>query len=544
MNKPPGRRLRTAFLAISISLLVMGGLIAATFLDARLVRQNTGRVKGPKSENPEHAGPGSGNSGQKQKLARLKSEIARYSATRPGKMGVFLRLDDGSELDLNGTIRLPSASLIKLPIAITIYDQVTQGKLRLNDKVVVPEVNPGFGGQIIPPGSEGEVGELVGYMLDESDNASANALIDKVGIDRVNAVASSVGAKGTKLKRKMLDLDAITAGEENVTTPADMVLFLKKLSNRNILTAAYCNEIIDRLGRNDKKEMIASLDDAKVAHKSGVMSLPSGFAVGDAAIVKGNRGGLVLAILTADQPSEKEGVQTVEEVARMIWTALGKQEEQGRAFRGPRKWRVCLDPGHQKNPDLGAEPVGPGSSEVKPRVAGGATGLATGVPEYEFALKLSRKIEGELKKRGVEVTMTRELDEVNVSNSERAQIANRAQADLFLRIHADSSNDPSVSGISILQPAQNAWTEGIYEKSSRAAKALHAALVNGTGRTDRGILSRGDLAGFNWSKVPSVLIEAGFLSNPEEDRLLNSDSYQEKLARDIASGVMEYLNSR
>ncbi|MCL4498974.1 MAG: N-acetylmuramoyl-L-alanine amidase [Chloroflexi bacterium] len=211
---------------------------------------------------------------------------------------------------------------------------------------------------------------------------------------------------------------------------------------------------------------------------------------------------------------------------------------------GAKKWKVCIDPGHQRGGDAGMEPVGPGSSEVKPKVTGGASGVSTGVPEYEFNLKLSEKISAELKKEGVEVLMTRTTNDVEISNVGRAEMANRWGADLFLRIHADSSADQSVSGISVLEPAKDAWTTPIYDKSASAAKAIHDALIPETGRPDRGIAPRADLTGFNWSKVPSVLVESGFLSNPEEDRLLNTDVYQDRLSKDIAKGVEDFFNGR
>ena len=61
---------------------------------------------------------------------------------------------------------------------------------------------------------------------------------------------------------------------------------------------------------------------------------------------------------------------------------------------------------------------------------------------------------------------------------------------------------------------------------------------------NRGVIERSDLTGFNWSKVPVVLIEMGFLSNPEEDNLLNSDSYQEKLAQGLYKGILKALGEQ
>lgn len=202
---------------------------------------------------------------------------------------------------------------------------------------------------------------------------------------------------------------------------------------------------------------------------------------------------------------------------------------------------VCIDPGHQRKSDQRPEPVGPGSSETKMRVTGGTTGVSSGKPEYVFTLELSERIRKRLEAAGVRVVMTRTGHDVNISNSERAKVANRAGADLFLRIHADGNTDRSLSGISTLYPATNSWTRLYAASGKRSADAVHASVIKATGATNRGVVARGDLSGFNWATVPSCLVECGFMSNPAEDTLLVSAAYQEKLAAGIAEGVMTYL---
>ncbi|MCL4498983.1 MAG: class A beta-lactamase-related serine hydrolase [Chloroflexi bacterium] len=257
-------------------------------------------------------------------LDKLKSEIKTYVAGRPGRVGVLLELDNGSKLDVRGSDTFPSASLIKVPIAIAVYNEVNRGKLKLTDKLTVPKVDAGLGGQVLPAGTQAEVGDLIEYMLGESDNASANALIDKIGMDKINKIAASVGAKGTTLKRKMLDLDAIAAGVDNVITPADSVLFLNKLSGRKLLKPKYCDAIIADLATNRDKEMIASLQDATVVHGSGAMSYSNGFLVSDSGIVKTGKGTYYLAVITKDQPSEKDGLTTVTDISNKIKATLDK----------------------------------------------------------------------------------------------------------------------------------------------------------------------------------------------------------------------------
>jgi len=204
---------------------------------------------------------------------------------------------------------------------------------------------------------------------------------------------------------------------------------------------------------------------------------------------------------------------------------------------------VVIDPGHQSHGDLKGEPIGPGSSQKKPRVTGGTSGVNSRTPEYKVTLAISEKLKAKLESLGIKVVMTREKNEINISNIERAQIANDNRADLFVRIHADGSNNRNEKGISILYPASNEWTAPIYQNSLKAAQIIQGAVVGATGRKDNGIVPRGDIAGFNWSKVPVILVETGFLTNPEEDALLNDSKHQDVLAQGIADGIVKYLAS-
>lgn len=205
---------------------------------------------------------------------------------------------------------------------------------------------------------------------------------------------------------------------------------------------------------------------------------------------------------------------------------------------------VCIDAGHQAKADSSLEPIGPGASEKKPKVSGGASGRATGNPESLVNLQISLKLRDELEKRGIKVVMVREKQDVNISNSERAAIANDAKSDLFVRLHCDGSNDSGMTGLSTLVPGRNQWTGPIVASSAEAGRLVHKAVVAATGARDRGVVQRSDLSGFNWSTVPTVLVEMGFMSNSDEDRKLASDEYQQKLATGMADGIVKYLDSK
>lgn len=205
---------------------------------------------------------------------------------------------------------------------------------------------------------------------------------------------------------------------------------------------------------------------------------------------------------------------------------------------------ICIDPGHQQRGNAEHEPVGPGATETKMKVTGGTTGVSTGEPEYELVLEASILLRDELQKRGYDVILTRETHEVNTSNSERAEIANQNKADLFIRVHADGSNDSTVSGFHILTPGEaNPYTSPIFSESLAASQSIlekvsesQEIIVKG-----KGITQRSDLSGFNWAKVPTTLIEIGYMTNPEEDMKLSDKTYLTNMMIAIADGIDSYL---
>jgi N-acetylmuramoyl-L-alanine amidase len=209
-----------------------------------------------------------------------------------------------------------------------------------------------------------------------------------------------------------------------------------------------------------------------------------------------------------------------------------------------RRFVVVIDPGHQGQGDNHPEPIGPGASQTKPAVADGAEGVVTHRRESVDNLEISLKLRQQLRARGVTVIMVRTSENVDIPNSERAKIANRARADLFVRVHCDGVSDQSVVGLLTVVPERNQWTGPIVSSSARAGRDIQSATLATTHAHDRGISPRADMSGFNWSRVPSVIVETGVMSNPAEDRRLADGAYQDKLAAGIADGIMRFSSGR
>ena len=203
---------------------------------------------------------------------------------------------------------------------------------------------------------------------------------------------------------------------------------------------------------------------------------------------------------------------------------------------------VVIDPGHQLTADITQEPIGPGAAETKYKVSGGTASCNTGSPESELTLAVSKLLEAELIQRGYTVLMTRTEQDVNISNSERAAVANDANADAFVRIHANGSENSGANGaLTICQTAANPYNSDLYAKSRALSDAVLDELTANAGCRKEYVWETDTMSGINWCRVPVTIVEIGYMTNAAEDALLATDDYRSLIAVGIANGIDRYF---
>jgi len=203
---------------------------------------------------------------------------------------------------------------------------------------------------------------------------------------------------------------------------------------------------------------------------------------------------------------------------------------------------ICIDPGHGKysRAAIKTEPIAPGSKETKASTTTGTQGVYSKIPEYVVNFKVSQLLREKLEKAGCKVLFTHESIDDNYGNIDRCNFIAQYMPELTIRIHCNGNVNHSINGVDMFIPGDKYLkNEKLIAESKRVGQIILDEYAKDTGMKNRGCTAYNDLTGFNWSKVPVVLIEMGFMSNQHDDLLLASDFFQEKAAEGLYQGILK-----
>jgi beta-lactamase class A len=207
--------------------------------------------------------------------SQLEQKIHTIADSVDGVVGVAIEdLDNGERWVVNGDIVFTQASAIKLPLLVELFRQVDAGRQDLDEIVVlsINDVVPGSGvlQQLTPGRVRLPLRDVATLMITVSDNTATNVIIERVGMDNVNETMERLGLPHTKLQRKMMDLDAVAADRENLSTPNEQARLLSSIHRGDVLSVSSRAELVRILAIPKASPIRALLpQETRVAHKTG-----------------------------------------------------------------------------------------------------------------------------------------------------------------------------------------------------------------------------------------------------------------------------------
>lgn len=274
---------------------------------------------------------------------RMTEDITEIASKVDGRVGIFiLSLSTGETFSLRGEEVFPAASTIKLAVLFELYRQSESAKdatglARLNDAYALQRNDLVEGSSILGnlmPGTRLTNRDLAIFSVIVSDNSATNILIDRLGMDRVNKAMEGLGFHRTRLRRKMMDLQAAREGRENQTTPRELAELLREIHAGSTLGADSRADLM-RLLLTPKDGFITRMlpEDLPVANKPG--TLPG--VRNDAGIIQVKGHPFVIAIMASHLRDERQGEAAIARIAKRVsacFEVAGAASPEGRMLGG------------------------------------------------------------------------------------------------------------------------------------------------------------------------------------------------------------------
>jgi beta-lactamase class A len=276
-------------------------------------------------------------SADKQKVLwqKLEAGIQEVDQHLDGVMGVAIEdLSTGDHFFLHEDEVFAQASSIKIAVLADLYVQAQAGKLKLTDSYTVQSsdlvADSDIMGGLTPGVTRLTLGDLATMMVAVSDNSAANVLIDRVGMPNVNAMLDSLGLTHTRLRRKMMDLQAAKEGRENISTPREMMTLLDSIYHGKVLNKEFTADFFKMLGTNKASWIPRDLPaDLKVANKPGSLEAVRN----DSGIVFVEGRPYAICVMTSFLRNERDGEEAISKISLEAWRMfdrLSRATEYGR----------------------------------------------------------------------------------------------------------------------------------------------------------------------------------------------------------------------
>jgi len=266
---------------------------------------------------------------------KLEADVGQVDRNLDGVLGLaILDLTSRQKFLLHADDVFPQASSIKIAVLAELYRQAQQGRLRLADSYtvqasdLVPDSD--IMGGLTPGVTRITNRDLATMMVAVSDNSATNVLIDRVGMENVNALMDSLGLSHTRLRRKMMDVKAAGEGRENISTPREMMTLLEAIYQGKVLNKEMTDDFLKMLSTHKESFIPRDLpDDVRIANKPGELEAVRN----DSGIVFAKNRPYVICVMTTYLKNEREGEEAITRVSALayrMFDRLGRASEYGR----------------------------------------------------------------------------------------------------------------------------------------------------------------------------------------------------------------------
>jgi beta-lactamase class A len=266
---------------------------------------------------------------------KLEATISGVDHNLDGVLGVaILDLTTGQKYFLHADEVLPTASSIKIAILAELYRQAQQGKIKLGDLYTLQSsdlvAGSGIANALTPGVTRLTIRDVAALMISVSDNSATNIIIDRIGMENVNALLDSLGLTHTRLRRKMMDVKAAAEGRENIATPREMAILLEDLYRGKVLNKQMTDDFFDLLTVHKESYIPRELpEDLRIANKPGELE---GVRNDSGIVFTGNRP-FVISVMTTYLRREKDGGDAIVRIATaayQMFDRLSRASQYGR----------------------------------------------------------------------------------------------------------------------------------------------------------------------------------------------------------------------